>query len=125
MIRLREEWIAVDPRSWKTRRDVSVSVGLGTGNKDQMLAHLQMILLAQKESLPLGITTPQNIYNALAKLTQNAGFKRPEEFWSDPAKAPPQPPPPNPEAIKAQAEMQAKQMDLQADQQKFQAEKTL
>jgi hypothetical protein len=126
MIRLRDEWIAVDPREWKTRKDVSVSVGLGTGNKDQMLQHLQMILLAQKESLPLGLATPENIYNALAKMTQNAGFKRPEEFWTDPSKQPPKPPQPNPEVVKAQMEQQGQvqkfQAQAQLDQQKLQAE---
>ncbi len=125
MLRLREEWVPVDPRSWKTRRDVTVSVGLGTGNKDQMLQHLQMILLAQKETLPLGLASPENIYNALTKLTQNAGFKRPEMFWTDPAKQPPKPPAPSPEQIKAEADMKAKEMDLQADQQKFAAQATL
>jgi hypothetical protein len=125
MIRLRNEWIAVDPRSWKTRKDVSVSVGLGTGNKDQMLAHMQMILMAQKEAFPLGVATPPNIYNALVKLTQNAGFKNPEEFWTDPSKQPPQPPQPNPEMVKAQAEMQKAQMQQQGDVQKFQAQAQL
>lgn len=125
IIQLREEWVPVNPRSWKTRRDVSVSVGLGTGNKDQMLQHLQMILMAQKEAFPLGIATPENIYNALEKLTQNAGFKKPEMFWTDPSKQEPKPPAPSPEQIKAEADMKAKQMDMQADQQKFQAQAQL
>lgn len=132
MVKLRNEWIPVDPRSWKYRRDASVSVGLGTGDKDQMLQHLMMILQAQKEGLMLGLTSPPKIYNALAKLTQNAGFKQPEMFWDDPTKTPPKPQPPSPEQIKAQTDLQTTQMDiqartqetqtkLQADAQKFQA----
>jgi hypothetical protein len=119
MIRLRNEWVAIDPRSWKTRKDVSVSVGLGTGNKDQMLAHMQMILMAQKEAFPLGVATPPNIYNALVKLTQNAGFKDPEEFWTDPSTQPPPQPQPDPEVVKiqtkAQADAQLAQMQGQID----------
>lgn len=122
MVKLRNEWVPVDPRGWKSRRDVTVSVGLGTGNKDQMLQHIQMILMAQKEGLPLGVTNPQKIYNALVKLTQNAGFKQPDQFWSDPTKEPPQQKGPSPEELKAQTEMQKTQMQLQADAQKFQAE---
>lgn len=122
MIKLRNEWVAVDPREWKTRRDITVSVGLGTGNKDQMLQHLTMILTAQQQGLQIGVTDPSKIYNALVKLTQNAGFKNPEEFWTDPAKAPPMQHPPSPEAIKAQADAQKTQATLQADQQKTQAQ---
>jgi len=122
MIRLREEWFAVEPGSWKTRRDVSVSVGLGTGNKDQMLAHLQLILMAQKEALMIGVAKPENIYHSLTKLTENAGFKDSEKFWTDPSKAPPQPPAPSPEMVKAQAEIEKSKMEAQADAQKFAAQ---
>lgn len=140
IIRLRNEWVEVDPRQWKTRSDMSISVGLGTGNKDQQLMHLQTILMAQKEAIPLGIATPKNIYNALAKLTMNAGFKNAEEFWTDPDMAGPQPPKKDPlvqaEEVKAQAEAQKvqfeaqhkerlAQVETQADIQKFQAQAEL
>jgi hypothetical protein len=90
IIRLRNKWVEVDPREWKARKDLSISVGLGAGNKDQQLMHLNTILQAQKEALQIGITSPEKIYNALAKLTQNAGFKNPEEFWINPANTPEQ-----------------------------------
>jgi hypothetical protein len=102
----------------KKRRDVTVSVGLGTGNKDQMLQHLQMILMAQKEVAPIGLARPKNIYNALVKLTQNAGFKMPDDFWTDPEKAEPMQQPPDPNAAKAQADLEGKKMSIQADGQK-------
>jgi len=90
IIRLRNKWVEIDPREWEDRKDLSISVGLGAGNKDQQLAHLATILQAQKEALSIGITSPEKIYNALAKLTQNAGFKNPEEFWINPANTPEQ-----------------------------------
>lgn len=93
IVRLRNKWVEVDPRQWKTRMDMSIAVGLGTGNKDQQLMHLQTILMAQKEALQIGVATPKNIYNALAKLTMNAGFKNPEEFWTEPEDGPFKPAP--------------------------------
>jgi hypothetical protein len=48
------------------------------------------ILNMQKEAIQIGLTSPEKIYNALAKLTQNAGFKNPEEFWTNPANTPEQ-----------------------------------
>jgi hypothetical protein len=93
---------------------MTVTVGLGTGNKDQQLMHLMTILQAQREGLQIGVTTPKNIFNALTKLTQNAGFKSPEEFWTDPGDGPAKPP--------QDPKIALKKMELEADQQKFQAE---
>jgi hypothetical protein len=86
IIRLRNKYIAVDPRGWRKRTDLTISVGLGTGNKDQMLGHLTMILQAQEKAAMsgMGLVTPKNIHYALKKLTENAGFKDAEEFWNDP-----------------------------------------
>lgn len=122
VIRLRNDWVPVDPRTWKTRNDLTISVGLGTGNKDQMLMHLQTILMAQKEALGIGVATPQNVYEALKALTMNAGFKDVEKFWTDPSKQEPRAPQPSPEEQKMQIEMRMEQQRMQNDQQKSQAE---
>jgi len=90
IVRIRNKWVEVDPREWEDRKDLSISVGLGAGNKDQQLVHLTTILNMQKEAIQVGLTNPEKIYNALAKLTQNAGFKNPEEFWVNPANTPEQ-----------------------------------
>jgi hypothetical protein len=121
VIQLRNKFVPVDPREWKTRNDLSVSVGLGNGNKDQQLMHLQNIIMAQKEGLQIGLATPKNIYNALTKLTQNAGFKDTESFWTDPEAQQQQQPKPDPEMLKMQAEQQKDQAKMQMDQQFNQA----
>lgn len=113
IVRISNKWVDVDPRQWKTRTDLSIAVGLGTGNKDQQLVHLQTILMAQKEAIPLGIATPKNIYNALAKLTMNAGFKNPEEFWTEPQDGP-IPPREDPLVQAEKVKLQGKQMEIQA-----------
>jgi hypothetical protein len=119
IIRLRNKWVEVDPREWKARKDLSISVGLGAGNKDQQLMHLTSILQMQKEAIQVGLTSPEKIYNALAKLTQNAGFKNPEEFWINPANTPEQ------EGQKQDKPSEAEIMvqgQLQIEQQKAQAQ---
>jgi hypothetical protein len=117
IIRLRNKWVEVDPREWKARKDLSISVGLGAGNKDQQLMHLTSILSMQKEAIAVGLTSPEKIYNALAKLTQNAGFKNPEEFWVNPANTPEQ----EGEQKPSEAEIMV-QGQLQIEQQKAQAQ---
>ena len=42
--------------------------------------------------LPLGVVTPQNIYNAAVEEVKLQGFSNPDKYWTDPTKQPPQPP---------------------------------
>lgn len=114
-LKLNNQYVDVDPRQWKTRTDMTVAVGLGTGNKDQQLQHIMTIMQVQREGLQIGITDPKKIYAAAKRLTENAGFKDGEEFFSDPSQQPPKPPQPNPEVEKAKAEMQIKQQTAQLD----------
>lgn len=121
-VKLRNQWVTVDPRSWKTRYDMTVSVGLGTGNKQEQTQQLMMILNAQKEAMQIGATTPEKIYNALVELTKNAGFKNPDKFWQNPAQAQPQPPQPDPKIetakINAQADIQTETIKQQGETQR-------
>jgi hypothetical protein len=121
-VRLRGTWVNVDPREWRNQFDCTVNVGLGTGNRDQQVAHLMALLQQQQMGLQIGTATPENVYQSQAELTKALGFKSADKFFSDPAKAPPRPQPPAPEQIKAQAAMQLEQMKQQADAQKFQAQ---
>ena len=74
----------------------------------------------------MGITTPKHIYNTMAKVVENAGFKDVQNFVQDPSAQPPQPQqPPLPvqiEQMKQQGDAQKFQAQQQADIQKFQAE---
>jgi len=126
IIRVTGDWLRVDPREWGEDMPVSVSVGLGTGNRDQILQHLGTIVqlqgqIVQQQGGPKGpLVYPQNVYDALKAMQDNAGFK--QSFFTDPSRPPPpgampqQPeaPPPNPALIVAQAQVQATQMKAQA-----------
>ena len=100
IIRLRNRWVPMDPREWNTEMDVSISVGLGTGNKDQMLMHLRNLLEIQVQAIRMqgGVDGPlvrlENVYNTLARLVENAGLKSADPYFTDPAQRPPAPPPP-------------------------------
>jgi hypothetical protein len=115
MLKLNGQWVPIDPRSWKTRTSLTVSVGIGTGDKQMTMQNLMMILQEQKMALPTGMATPANIYNTMKRITVNAGFKAVDEFWTDISQQPPQEP-------QIPPEIQKVQMQLQADAQKFGAE---
>ena len=134
IVRLLGNYVTIDPRSWASKYDISVNVGLGTGNRDQQLAMLQMVLSKQEQMLgQFGPANPLVSYgqyrNTLGRFIEAAGFKDSAEFFKpitpeiDQALSnpPPQQPqmPPEIQAIMArtQADIQAQQAKMQADMQ--------
>lgn len=91
VVKLNNQWVTVDPSQWKKRSDLTLTVGVGVGNKEVTNTNLLQIYNAQKEMLAVGVANPKNLYNTLSELTKNNGFPGPERFWSDPAQNPPAP----------------------------------
>lgn len=118
-LRTGRKWVQIDPREWRNQFDLSINVGLGTGNKDQQVQHLMMLHQQQGMGLQIGIAKPKNMYASAKKLTEALGFKDPDQFWTDPTappdpnEPPPAPPPPDPAIVKAQGDQQMKQAELQ------------
>jgi hypothetical protein len=137
-VRLRNTWVSVDPRQWKTRNDMTINVGLGTGGKAQQFAQTMAIANFQKELLMGGKTNlvdDKALYNTGAELIKISGHKNPDKFLNDPSAKDPQtgqllhppiPPPPDPklqiEQAKLQGQQQLAQQKAQADQAKVQAD---
>jgi hypothetical protein len=40
-VRLRNAWTSVDPRNWKTRDDMTINVGRGSGGKARQFAQVE------------------------------------------------------------------------------------
>lgn len=122
MTKIAGEWVAIDPREWRNQFDVSINVGIGMGNKDQKVGHMMTLLGQQEKAFALGVSTPENVFNASAELAKLLGHKIGTKFFTDPSKQPPPPPQPDPEQAKMQAQMQIEQAKLQASVQGKQAE---
>jgi hypothetical protein len=126
IVELRNDFVVVDPRQWVKRADMTVSVGLGTGDKPQQIAFLKEVFQIQGAVGPHGLASPAKVYNTLAKLTRAAGFKDPNEFWDDPSKTPPKPEGPPPEVMieqmRGQVKLQVAQQEGQLSMQQKQAE---
>lgn len=113
--RLRDEFVEYDPSEWRDQYDMTIHVGLGTGDKIAQTQSLSSILQLQIQGMQMGLATPKHIYNTASKLAETAGFKDVQTFFQDPSTLPPQPQqPPLP--------LQIEQMKMQADQAKFQAQ---
>ncbi|WP_249158912.1 portal protein [Bradyrhizobium jicamae] len=140
-VRLRNAWVNVDPRNWKTRDDMTINVGLGTGGKAQQFAQVMALANVQKELVTGGkvnMVGDRELYNTAVELTRIMGHKNPDRFFNNPTAvnpqtgqllhpppAPPQPPPdPRLQALqaKAQADQLAVAHRAQVEQQKAQAD---
>jgi hypothetical protein len=123
MVRLRNQWVQVDPRTWDATMDVSINVGLGMGDTDQKLQMLTMIASKQEQALqqlgPMNpLVTPAQYSNTLRRIVELAGFKDSSQFFNAiPADyVPPQaqqPAKPSPEEMLAQVQVQSIQADIQ------------
>jgi hypothetical protein len=120
VVKLRGQWVPINPREWRNGFDIAINVGLGTGNKDQQVQHLMMLMGVQEKTLPIGVANPKTVYETAKELTKALGFKSGDKFFTDPSQNP-QPQQPHPEQIKAQANMQIEQAKMQAQQQIEQA----
>jgi len=128
--RLRGEFVQYDPNEWRDQYDMTINVGLGTGDKQQQIAFFQQLFqmqmgLSQTPYAQLMIQ-PQNIYNTAAKIVELMGQKNVGDFLGNPQgkPLPPSPPPPQLQLEQAKMQMQGqmKQAELQQSMQAKQME---
>ena len=121
IIKLRNQFVPMNPREWVDRYNATVQVGLGTGSQDQRLEVLGRVLAVQEKLIGaggMGIVDPQKIFNTLEKYLENAGYKDASQFFNNPATMPPPPPKQpqqDPTVQLAQQELQRLQAKDQAD----------
>jgi len=118
-VRLRNQWVPVDPRNWRTRNDMTINVGLGDGGKTQQLAHLMTVIEFQKQALEGGKTnlvTDENLFHSAEELTKLVGLKAVDRYFTDPKGQPAPQPAPDPKMIEAQGKMQLQAQAQQHDQ---------
>lgn len=124
-VRLRGRWVPVDPRQWKTRTDMTVNVGLGTGSKDQQLIGL-MSLGADMEKLiqapQLNLVGREQVFEYEREKCKLLGYKNPDRFFMNPATFPPGQPPPDPKMQELQFKQAESQQKMQIEQAKTQAD---
>lgn len=109
--RLNGKFVEYDPQAWRDQYDMTINVGIGTGDVQQQQQFLMQIAQSQavvaQSPMAGKLIDPKKIYNVQARLAENAGFKNPGEFWVDPETAPPSPPPqPDPRVMLEQAKLQ-------------------
>jgi len=128
MVRLRGDFVPVDPRAWNANYDVVVNVGLGGVDDDQKMMLLQNVAERQENIISqFGLENPlvtlSQYRNTIGKFLETAGIKDVDNYFMDPnsqqsqmimAQAAQKPKKPRPEEILAQAEIAKTQAETQA-----------
>tara|TARA_B100001248_G_scaffold66178_3_gene46398 strand:+ start:8315 stop:10507 length:2193 start_codon:yes stop_codon:yes gene_type:complete len=104
IVELNNQFVPVKPTEWRNRFNINITVGLGSGSKEQQIMMLNNILERQLQAFQLQgnrefpMVSLKNIYNSLAKIIENAGLKNVENYFVNPdmGKGMVTPPPPPP-----------------------------
>jgi hypothetical protein len=121
MVRLRNEWVQIDPRVWDAGMDVNVNIGLGNGDTNEKLAALNIIMQKQEQIMaqfgPMNQITSLPMYiRTLQKAIELSGYKDASSYFNTlPAnfQMPQSQPKPTPEEVLAQVQAQSIQADIQ------------
>lgn len=87
IIRLRNQFVPMNPREWESSYDVQINVGLGTAQRDQQIAFLSQIAQKQEQVImQMGVNNPMvsmsQYRNTLAKIAELSGFKDATQFFA-------------------------------------------
>jgi len=85
-IRYLNDWVDIHPDNIVGKFDTIVNVGLGTGDKQQIIIYMQQLLgiYAQIYTSGVPVANAQNIYNAMKELVKAMGFRNTEDFVTEP-----------------------------------------
>lgn len=131
IIRMKGKYVPINPQGWRERTDVTVKVGLGTGNEEDKQRKLMLIAQLQRDMLaPLGLVDAPQAYALFSDISKTLGFETPDKFSMSPdnpeyqqKKSQPQPDPAMQiEQARQQGAQQIEQMRLADAAQRFQAD---
>lgn len=124
IVKLRGQWVEVNPRDWKNGFDTCLNVGLGTGSKDQQIAQMGLLSQSIQFGMQIGTADARGAYELQKEQAKLLGYKSPDRFFKDPAQNPP-PQQPNPAQMQMQVEQMKAQMQAQTDRERMQMEHQL
>jgi len=121
MVRLRNQWVQIDPRAWDASMDVAVNIGLGNGDTNERLQALMMVMQKQEQimgqfGLQNPVVTPAMYTRTLQKIVELSGMKDSTQYFQmlpPDFQIPQTPPKPTPEEVLASVQAESIQADIQ------------
>ena len=138
MMRLNNQFVPINPRTWNTEMDLQINVGLGTGKSEEKQATLGQILqiqqtVYQQYGAMNGLVTLTQIRNTLSDILSGVGMRNTERYFNPMTpemeqqmmamaqqQAQMQPRPQDPATVMMQGEQMKAQAKIQTDMAKMQ-----
>ncbi len=114
-LKLKGQWVSVNPRTWKDRTDMTVNVGMGRGDRDEK-RQFYMLMSQVQEKLMMGgsrMVDESKLFATAERMAETYGVESVEPFLHDPAQLPP----PQPQQEEADPAMQVAAAQIQNMQQ--------
>lgn len=84
VVKLRGQYISVNPSEWRERTDLVVKVGIGTGTEQDKRAGLMVLSTAQEKLAQMGIVGPRQGFAMFKDLAETLGRENPEKYVMNP-----------------------------------------
>lgn len=123
-VRLRGQWVQIDPSQWRTGRDMRVVAPYAAGNKDALLQRLLFISQQQDKAIATGlpVVTPDDVYQLNVDIA-GASDAPGDRYFTDPQMIPPPEPPPDYTAMALEIEKQKADDEAVDEERKAQLDK--
>ncbi len=128
LVQLRGKWVQVNPQEWKERTDLTVRVGLGTGNEEDKRQKLTLLSQLQAQLLQAAVQAPAEVYAKMYALFEDMAkamnFEIPEKYGIAPGgpeyqqmqqNKPQAPPDPKMVAVQQQGQLEQQRMAMQQE----------
>ena len=114
-VKLTGGWVDVNPRQWYEMYEISIDVGLGTGNKDERARNGQMLLNVLEKFIMNKVYDATPAIKVARDMAKAVGYDKPELIFPDFVPPPPQPTPVDPklEEIKLNHSLELQRIQME------------
>lgn len=87
-LRVHGEVLEIDPSSWHYKTDCDINVGLGAGDRREVVANLNLILQKQEQYIRErnGLADTSGVYKTLERIAIETGLRDVSPYFNDPSK---------------------------------------
>jgi hypothetical protein len=84
MVQMRGKWVPINPSEWRERTDLTVKVGLGTGNEEQKRQNTMLLGQGQAQLMQAVMAAPPPVYAKMyawfEDMAKSLGFDVPDKY---------------------------------------------
>lgn len=84
MVKMRGQYVPINPQEWEERTDLNITVGLGSGTGEEKLMKLQVLFDTLDRIGEQGLVGPDQLHSIFTDIAEALGADNPEKYIIDP-----------------------------------------